>query len=86
MHFSRSLQGSKSAIKIGPVSIEWIFLLFLLIQNFLAKPNRKMIKFVLIFTKTSFFILAGASHLVQTWEKKHTCPKNVNFPNENSFL
>ena len=66
MHFSRSPQGSKSAIKMGPVSIEWIFWLFLLIQNFLAEPKRKLIKFILIFTKRSFFILVRASHLVQT--------------------
>ena len=45
-----------------------------------------MIKFILSFTKRSFFILARPFHLVQTWEKTQTCPKKLNFPNENSFL
>ena len=35
MDFSKSLQGSKSAITMRPVSIESNLLLFLLIQNFL---------------------------------------------------
>ena len=36
MHFSKSLEGSKSAITMRPVSIETTLLLFLLIQNFLG--------------------------------------------------
>ena len=37
MHFSKSLQGSKSAITMLPVSIESTSLLFLLIENFLVQ-------------------------------------------------
>ena len=36
MHISKSLQGSKSAITMHPVSIESTLLLFPLIKNFLA--------------------------------------------------
>ena len=36
MHFSKSLEGSKSAITMRPVSIQTTLLLFLLIQNFLG--------------------------------------------------
>ena len=42
MHFSKSLQGSKSAIAMCPVSKESTFLLFLLIQNFLAGINMRL--------------------------------------------
>ena len=37
MRFSKSLQGSKCAITMRPISIESTLLLFLLIQNFLGE-------------------------------------------------
>ena len=40
MHFTKSLQGSKSAITMLPVSIELTLLLFLLIWNFLGSSNQ----------------------------------------------
>ena len=41
MHFSKSLQGSKSAITMHPVSIESTLLLFLVIQK-RKKENLRM--------------------------------------------
>ena len=43
MHFSKLLEGRKSAITMRPVSIESTLLLFLLIQNFLGNNNLKVI-------------------------------------------
>ena len=39
MHFSKSLQGSKSAITMRFIPIELILSVFLLIQNFLEKRD-----------------------------------------------
>ena len=48
MHFSKSLQGSKSAITMHPVSTESTLLLFLLIQNFLV---------IIFSTKRNLFLI-----------------------------
>ena len=44
MHFSKSLQESKSVLTMRPVSKELTLLLFLLIKHFLGKKQKKEAK------------------------------------------
>ena len=40
MHFSKKLQGAKSIITMHKISIDWTFLIFILIDNFLALKDQ----------------------------------------------
>ena len=82
MHFSKSLQGSKCAITMRPVSIESTLLLFLLIHNFLVYLNKKLYDFGITDTalcsfcktleETPIHIFYDCIHVKSLWEKLHT--------------